>query len=60
MFVSIKPLHVSVFFLDHLQGVLRKSAGGRVTAQSTAKDPTEGGRETGPKHIGVLYLQTRF
>jgi len=23
MFVSIKPLHVSVFFHDHLQGVLR-------------------------------------
>jgi len=23
MFVSIKPLHVSVFFYDHLQGVLR-------------------------------------
>ena len=23
VFVSIKPLHVSVFFLDHLQGVLR-------------------------------------
>ena len=23
MFVSIKPLHVSVFFRDHLQGVLR-------------------------------------
>jgi len=23
VFVSIKPLHVSVFFLDHLQGILR-------------------------------------
>jgi hypothetical protein len=23
VFVSIKPLHVSVFFHDHLQGVLR-------------------------------------
>jgi len=23
VFVTIKPLHVSVFFLDHLQGVLR-------------------------------------
>jgi len=40
MFVSIKPLHVSVFFQDHLQGssaVL--CAGGIVTAQSTAEDP---------------------
>jgi hypothetical protein len=43
MFESIKPLHVSVFFHDHLQGVLRcalcKSAGGIVTTQSIAEDP---------------------
>jgi hypothetical protein len=49
VFVSIKPVHVSVFFLAHLQGFFRcalcryypsrKSAGGIVTAQSTAEDP---------------------
>ena len=29
-------------------------------AQSTAEDPPEDGREKRPKHVGVLYLQTRF
>jgi hypothetical protein len=37
-----------------------KSAGRIVTAQSTAEDPLEDGREKRPKHAGVLYLQTRF
>ena len=31
-----------------------------VTAQSTAEGPPEDGREKRPKHVGVLYLQTRF
>jgi len=26
----------------------------------TAEDPPEDGREKRPKHVGVLYLQTRF
>jgi len=38
----------------------RKSAGGVVTAQSTAEDPPEDGRKKRPKHVGVLYSQTRF
>jgi len=46
VFVSIKPLHVSVFFL--------------VTAQSTTEDPPKDGREKRPKRVGVLYLETRF
>ena len=36
-FVSIKPLHVSVFFQDHIQGVLRCAL--CLCAQSTAEDP---------------------
>jgi hypothetical protein len=48
MFVNIKPLHVSVFFHDHLQGT--KHSGGS----------PEDGHEKRPKHVGVLYLQTRF
>jgi len=43
VFVSIKPLHVSVFFS-------RPSSGG----------PPENGRDKRPKHVGGLYLQTRF
>jgi len=31
-----------------------------LTAQSTAEGPPEDGREKRPKHVGVLYLQTRF
>jgi hypothetical protein len=46
VFVSIKPLHVSVFFSQPTT----KHSGG----------PPEDGREKRPKHVGVLYLQTRF
>jgi hypothetical protein len=38
----------------------RKSAGGIVMAQSTAEDRPEDGQEKRPKHVGVLYLQTRL
>ena len=42
MFVSIKPLHVSVFFHDHLQGVLQCALChyySSIIVQSTAEDP---------------------
>ena len=39
MFVGIKPLHVSVFIHDHLQGVLRCALCRYYSAQSTAEDP---------------------
>ena len=58
MFVSIKPLHVSVFFHDHLQGVLRCALCRDGTKHSGG--PPEEGREKRPKRVGVLYLQTRF
>jgi len=132
VFVSIKPLHVSVFFHDHLQGILRcalcryyssrwfafvefvlhsmwphvyvmcvclvfLSVGDLLVSSQADKQirtpntqthaatycviirtqrkqisgrnsngtkhsggPPEDGREKRPKHVGVLYLQTRF
>jgi hypothetical protein len=47
VFVNIKLLNVSVFYHDHLQGLLR---GG----------PPEDGREKRPKHVGVLYFANTF
>jgi len=69
MFVSIKPLHVSVFFLDRLQGVLRCALCRYCSSHRFAfvefillrsMWPHEDGREKRPKRVGVLYLLTRF
>jgi hypothetical protein len=74
MFVSIKPLHVSVFFFDHLQGVLHCSLcryfppadlRTQISGRNSKGTKHSGGhpeddREKRPKHVGVLYLQTRF
>jgi len=89
VFVSIKPLHVSVFFLDHLHSsqadhqqtrtpnthrCLTHAATYCVIIQTQRTQISgrnsngtkhggglpEDGREKRPKHVGVLYLQTRF
>ena len=70
MFVNIKPLHVSVFFHDHLQGVFRRAlcliiqtqrtqiSGRKSNGTKHSGGSPEDGREKRPKHVGVLYLHT--
>jgi hypothetical protein len=58
MFVGIKPLHVSVFFHDHLQRT--QISGRNSNGTKHSEGPPEDRREKRPKHVGVLYLQTCF
>ena len=58
------PLHVSAHSFDHPQSLVtctineRKSAEPNlVTAQSTAYEPPENGRMSGPKRVGVTSLK---
>jgi len=56
VFVSVKPLHVSVFFLDHLQGALlcalcRYYSSRCITKQFTSRSPTD----KNTKHAQMTY-----
>ena len=55
--IHMRPHTVQLYTLNE-----HKSAGGIVTAQNTAEGPLKmvERKDRKPKHVGVLYLQTRF